>query len=196
MTKYDANDHYVCTKSGVLKNKLNITNPEELNDAESTMTAFRSLHLKNKPIKGNFDLKHLQAIHKYLFKEIYSWAGNIRNVDLAKSGSYFANHVHIESAANSLLENLHKETFTTLEHFVERAAYYLGELNAIHPFREGNGRAQREFINHLAYKHGYLINWANVSQEEMLQASVESFLLADHSKLYQIILNNTQPSKY
>ena len=106
MTKYDANDHYVCSKSGVLKNKLNITNSEEFNDAESTMTAFRSLQLKNKPVKGNFDLKHLQAIHKYLFKEIYSWAGNIRNVDLAKSGSYFANHVHIESVANSLLTDL------------------------------------------------------------------------------------------
>lgn len=59
--------------------------------------------------------------------------------------------------------------------FSDRAAHYLGELNALHPFREGNGREQREFISHLAHNSGYYIAWENVNRADMLQASVESF---------------------
>jgi cell filamentation protein len=72
----------------------------------------------------------------------------------------------------------------------KRAAYYLGEINALHPFREGNGRAQREFINHLAYKNGYFIEWKNISQADMIQASIESFHQGDNTKFAALIRDN------
>jgi cell filamentation protein len=74
--------------------------------------------------------------------------------------------------------------------FSERAAHYLGEINALHPFREGNGRAQREFINHLAYKNGYSIEWTSVSQDAFIQASIESFHKGDNSKFAAFIRDN------
>jgi cell filamentation protein len=73
--------------------------------------------------------------------------------------------------------------------FSERAAYYLGELNALHPFREGNGRAQREFISHLARVNGYSIAWENIAQAEMLGASIQSFG-GNTAKLAQVIREN------
>jgi cell filamentation protein len=76
--------------------------------------------------------------------------------------------------------------------FSDRAAYYLGELNALHPFREGNGRAQREFVRHLAHANGYYIAWENLSRANMLQASIESFR-GDTSKLAAIIRDNLRP---
>ncbi len=74
--------------------------------------------------------------------------------------------------------------------FSERAAYYLGEINALHPFREGNGRVQREFIDHLAYHNGYFIQWKNVSQADMIQAAIDSFQRGDNTKFAGFIRDN------
>lgn len=195
MTKYEGEDHYLDLETGVLKNKLGIRDEGELSRAEAALVAWRSLELSEKPIEGGFDLEHLKAIHKHLFGDVYEWAGKIRDIDLAREGSYFANHRYIESASREIFERLAEERFlkgSDAARFSDRAAFFLGGINALHPFRDGNGRAQREFINHLAYKNGYLIDWANVSQHEMIQASVESFHQGDHSRFAALIRNNLQ----
>lgn len=193
MAKYEGRDHYLDPKTGVLKNKLGISDEDELKEAEASLVAWRSLQLAEKPLQGRFDLDHLKAIHKHLFRDVYEWAGELRDIDLAKGDSYFANHVHIISAAQPVFEKLAKEGYLkglNAAAFSERAAYYLAELNALHPFREDNGRAQREFINHLAYKNGYFIEWKNVSQEAMIQASIESFHQGDNTKFAAFIHDN------
>ena len=172
MTKYEVQDHYLDPETGVLKNRLGISDEEELKKAEASLVAWRSYQLSEKPIQGRFDLDHLKAIHKHLFGDVYEWAGEFRDIDLAKGDSYFANHRHIVSAALPVFEKLAEENYLNgldAAGFSSRAAYYLGEINALHPFRDGNGRAQREFINHLAYRNGYFIEWKNVSQEEMFR---------------------------
>ncbi|QQG66064.1 Fic/DOC family protein [Desulfobulbus oligotrophicus] len=193
MAKYEGKDHYLDPETGVLKNKLGLTDEEELKEAEASLAAWRSFQLANSPIKGRFDLDHLKAIHKHLFCDVYEWAGELRNIDLAKENSYFANHKHIVSAARPVFEKLADEGYlkgVDAAAFSARAAYYLGEINALHPFREGNGRAQREFINHLAYRNGYFIEWKNITQKEMIQASVESFHHADNTKFAAFIRDN------
>jgi cell filamentation protein len=178
MTKYSNHDHYVDQASGVLTNKLNIADAETLEKQEADYAAVRSYELSQNPIKGSFDLAHLKAIHKQLFGDLYSWAGELRDIDISKGDNFFAHHMHIESAAIPIFKQLAEELYLagiTPAEFSERAAYYLGEINALHPFREGNGRAQREFINHLAYKNGYRIDWGNITQQDMIQASIESF---------------------
>jgi cell filamentation protein len=193
MTKYEGQDHYLDTETGVLKNKLGIKDEDELKKAEASLGAWRSFQLSGRPIEGRFDLEHLKAIHKHLFGDVYEWAGDLRDIDLAKSGSYFANHRHIVSAARPIFEKLAEEDYLNgldATGFSARAAYYLGEINALHPFREGNGRVQREFINHLAYRNGYCIDWNNISQEEMLQASIESFHKGDNTKFATSIRKN------
>lgn len=193
MTKYEGQDHYLDPETGVLKNKLGIKDEDELKKAEASLVAWRSFQLSESPIQGRFDLEHLKAIHKHLFGDIYEWAGEIRDIDLAKDDSYFANHRHIVSAVRPIFKKLAEENYLNgldTAGFSERAAYYLGEINALHPFRDGNGRVQREFINHLAYRNGYFIEWTNVSQEEMLQASIESFRKGDNTKFATLIHDN------
>jgi cell filamentation protein len=193
MAKYEGQDHYLDPDTGVLENKLGIKDEDELRRAEASLVAWRSFELSEKSIQGPFDLDHLKAIHKHLFGDLYEWAGEIRDIDLARDNSYFANHKYIVSAAREIFPRLAEENYLKgldASTFSARAAFYLGGLNALHPFRDGNGRAQREFINHLAFKNGYFIEWANVSQNSMIQASIESFHRGDHSKFAALIQEN------
>jgi cell filamentation protein len=193
MAKYEGKDHYLDPETGVLKNKLGIGDEDELKKAEASLVAWRSFQLAEKPVQGRFDLEHLKSIHKHLFRDVYEWAGELRDIDLARDNNYFANHLHIVSSARPIFQKLAEEGYLkglNAAAFSTRAAYYLGEMNALHPFREGNGRAQREFINHLAYKNGCFIEWKNISQEDMIQASIESFRQDDNTKFAALIRHN------
>jgi cell filamentation protein len=193
MAKYEGQDHYLDPVTGVLKNKLGISEEEELKAAEASLVAWRSYQLVEKLIQGHFDLDHLKAIHQHLFQDVYGWAGELRDVDLTRDNSYFANHRYMIEAAGLIFAKLAEENYLQgmdAADFSKRAAYYLGEINALHPFREGNGRAQREFINHLAHNNGYLIDWTNISEDDMIQASIESFHRRDNSKFVAFIRDN------
>ncbi len=192
MSRYTGEDPYLDPQSGVLKNRLSITDEATLELAEAALVATRSYELSVTPLKGLFNLAHLQAIHSYLFADVYEWAGQLRTVDISKCGHMFAHHAHVGGAAETIFEQLKKERYLAgLEAaaFSERVAYYFGELNALHPFREGNGRAQREFISHLAGATGYYIAWEDVMPAAMLVASIESFK-GHTSKLATIIRRN------
>jgi cell filamentation protein len=178
MPKYSTHDDYTDAATGVLKNRLGITTESALEEAEATFASVRSYELAGKPMPGDFDLAHLQALHRYLFQDVYEWAGQLRTIDITKGGNRFANFAYIESASHPIFKKLADEDFLSgldADKFSERAAHYLGEINALHPFREGNGRAQREFISQLAYRNGYLLDWKNITQADMVQASIESF---------------------
>ncbi len=192
MPKYSSHDPYVDPTSGVLNNRLGITDEATLEQAEAALVATRSYELAQTPLKGRFDLAHLQAIHRYLFGDVYEWAGQLRTIDISKGKNRFAHHAHIQSTAVPIFEQLEQEKYLKglpPAPFSERAAHYLGELNALHPFREGNGRAQREFVSHLAHANGYYIVWENVSPWDLLQASIESFK-GDTSRLAALIRDN------
>lgn len=169
---------YCYPDSDVLKNKLNIHDPDRLRNAERKLTMLRLYDLMENPIKGNFDLKHLKDIHRYLFQDIYTWAGEIRTVDIAKS-NLFCKVQYIPTQATKLFDQLRAEAYLSgleKEQFIKRAAYFFSEINALHPFREGNGRVQREFIRELALQQNYVIRFAAIREEEMLQASIDSFV--------------------
>lgn len=126
---------------------------------------------------------------------MYEWAGELRTIDISKGGHLFAHHPHIESAAAPIFKQLATESHLgglAPGPFSERAAHYLAELNALHPFREDNGRAQREFISHLAQVNGYYIAWENVKRDDMMQASIASFK-GDLSHHAAIILDALSP---
>ena len=159
-------------------NKLGIQDYEKLQVIERKLIMLRILDLIDKPIKGNFDFKHLCSIHFYIFQDIYDWAGEVRKVDIAK-GNMFCKMTFIEPQAEEIFGRLRKEKFLeglNQQEIARRLAYYFSEINALHPFREGNGRSQREFIRSLALKNGYVLSFSNISAEEMLKASQESFL--------------------
>lgn len=177
--KYEAlNDPYVDPETGVLLNLLNIKDAATLEEAETDYAAIRTYEMRRDGLAGDFDLAHLQAIHKYLFQDVYEWAGEIRRINIAKDKSKFANFDFIEGQAEELFTKLRNESYlqgANSADFSDRAAYYLSEVNAIHPFREGNGRVQREFINLLAAPLGLLVNWENAPPEKLLESTKSSF---------------------
>ena len=131
------------------------------------------------PIEGKLDFNYLKNIHKFIFGDIYEWAGTIRTVNIAK-GNSFCRCEFIEEQMESIMRKLEKENYLenlNIEMLAERLAYYIEEINAIHPFREGNGRIQRMFIECLALKNGFSLDFAKISNEEMLEASVQTFNL-------------------
>jgi cell filamentation protein len=143
MSRYSDSDPYLDPATGVLRNRLDIADEATLEQTEADIVAVRSYELSQAPLKGCFDLAHLQAIHRYLFGDVYEWAGQLRTTVISKGGNRFAHHAHIESAAAAVFAQLAKEKHLAglgSTAFSDRAACYLGELNALHPFREGNGR--------------------------------------------------------
>ena len=168
---------YCYPGSNVLKNKMGIRDKERLHETERKLTMLRILELLDKPVRGAFDLKHLQAIHAYIFQDVYDWAGELRKVDIAK-GNMFCNAMFLSGQAEEIFGRLKAENYLygLEDGFAARLAYYFSEINALHPFREGNGRSQREFIRCLALHNGYVINFVNAGKDEMLEASRESFL--------------------
>jgi cell filamentation protein len=196
MPKYANLDHYLDPDTGILKNKLGIRDAATLETAEADYVAARSYELAQTPLPGSFDLARLQALHRHLFGDVYEWAGALRDVDISKGQSYFAHYRYIEAAAGPLFEQLAKENYLAgLDEavFSERVAYFLGELNALHPFRDGNGRAQREFIGLLARKNGYFIAWMDITQETMAEASAAAFR-GDTSLLRDLIRAHLSPA--
>jgi len=174
---YEWDSRYCYPNSFVLKNKLGLRNAKQLRIAEREITSVRILEARVNPIPGRFDLKHLQDIHRYIFKDIYEWAGELRWVNISK-GNQFCLYPYIESNANELFNRLKKETYLTGTPENEipfRLSFYLSEINVIHPFREGNGRVQRLFIQYLAENAGYQVDFSQVTSKEMIEASAEAF---------------------
>ena len=124
---------------------------------------------------GKLDFSYFKHLHFYIFQDIYGWAGKTRTVNISK-GSPFCLCQFIDDQAIELFQKLERENYLVdAENIAERLSFYLSELNAIHPFREGNGRAQRMFIEILADRAGYEVDFSEVTAEEMIEASYQSF---------------------
>ena len=184
-------DSYCYPDTRVLRNKFGIHDLDELSDAERRLAKYRARELFENPIKGKFDFKHLQAIHQYLFQDVYDWAGEVRTVDIAK-GNLFCRYFAIDEEAKRIFGELKSEKYLARLNVADlgrRLAYYLAEINALHPFREGNGRAQREFIRQLACQNGYFLSFAGVSKEQMIEASVAGSKL-NYAPMESLILSH------
>ena len=191
-----SSDPYVYPGTTVLKNIPGIRNQEILDRFEADRVGQRSLELIERPLSGLFDIEHLQGIHRYLFQDVYEWAGDFRTVDIAKGNSYFAHVPYIESTLKGVFGELSEERHLrglNQERFASRLAQILGTLNAVHAFREGNGRAQREFVRVLAYKNSYWIDWSKVSREELYQASDASFMRGDNTLFEKLLRRAIEP---
>lgn len=176
--------------SDVPGNKFGLTSQAELHRRETPLALRRLLELQQSPIAGNFDAGHLRAIHRYIFQDVYDWAGELRSVGISKPRAIFPTPQFIEPGLDALFAELAWENRLKnlpASPWAHRAAYFLGEINAIHPFREGNGRTQREFIRELALAGGHRLVWANHTQEEMIYASQLSFLRKDYAALERIL---------
>lgn len=166
-------DPYSDPVTGVLYNKLGLGTVAGLEAAEREITHAALILLDESPVSPSYDLPHLQEIHKRIFGDIYEWAGQIRTVAIAK-GAMFCLPQYIDSSAAVIFGELHDEDCLRglrRDAFVGRLAYYLGEVNALHPFREGNGRAQRAFFRQLARDAGFTLAWQHLAPARNVEAS-------------------------
>jgi cell filamentation protein len=183
MNKYDYEfervNAYCYPDSSVLRNKFDIQDSDLLYAAEREFVSLKLAYIKVNPVQGRFDLKHLCAIHRYLFCDIYDWAGEFRTVNIAK-GNQFCNYEVLEIYAGSLFGKLKAEKYLAnvpAEAISDRLTYYLSEINVLHPFREGNGRTQRAFIEYLAQSAGWHVDFSDVTDSEMIEASAAAFAM-------------------
>ena len=168
---------YCYPDSNVLKNKLNIRDNKLLKTAEEEITLIKQMELLKNPLKGNFSKAHLMNIHKFIFEDIYSFAGKIRREQISKADTMFYPPNLIDRELDKVFAKIKEKNMlkeTDEEKIFDNLAYIMAELNIIHPFREGNGRSIREFIRLMAKRMGYDLNWGNVDKEELLEASILS----------------------
>jgi cell filamentation protein len=177
--EYNGSEGYCYPGTDVLKNKLGIRDDDALTIAEREITSLKLLILYNMPITETFNFDTLCKIHKIIFEEIFDWAGIIRHGDfLSKGNSIFCRGQYIKENAKKIMGNLQKEKILcglSKSKFIERMAYYMGEINALHPFREGNGRTSREFFRQLSLNAHYILDFGKTEKEELLTADIEAF---------------------
>jgi len=183
-------DPYLYPGTSVLKNLRDLTDPKLLERFEARQTHRRIAELIDNPVAGRFDVAHLKAIHRLIFQDVYEWAGEFRTANISKGGHLFGLATFLEPALQQILAKLAAEKHLVgldIENFVDRAAYFIGELNAAHPFREGNGRTQREFIRELGLKASHYIDWRSTTVEKMTEASRLSHLSGESSLFASLI---------
>jgi len=183
-------DPYTYPGTDVLRNIPDIRDPQALAAFEANATVARLAELDAVPVRGRFDAARLKAVHKHIFQDVYPWAGELRTVNISKGGTLFGAAAFVETALDAIFKKLPEDSLlkaADVEPFARRAAFYLGEINAVHPFREGNGRAQREFIRELAVDAGFAIDWSRIDQQQMIAASRGSFATGDSSSLAALI---------
>lgn len=167
------NDPYLIAGSTCLLNSLGILDTQLLNEAEKEISAAAYAELILSPVFPTYDLAHLCQIHRRLFGDIYPWAGEIRTTEIAKGNKLFLPYRLIAKTIEEVFAELQQEAFLQglpPLPFAQRAGYYLGRINAIHPFREGNGRTQRIMLDQLAELSGYGFQWDAISGEQMAAA--------------------------
>ncbi|EAI9237983.1 cell filamentation protein Fic [Campylobacter coli] len=184
-------------------NKIGAKSLDELFRKERMITNKKALELGKNPIKGNFDYQHLKDIHKALFEDVYTWAGQDRmQMGLKeKFAKYAPNGAIINFVPGKDLNATAQQIFTWLKEdnylknskdlndFAKNLAEFARNLNALHPFREGNGRTQRIFLNELAKNAGYKLDLNLIPKDKTIMASVEASQLK-LGKLEAIIKTN------
>ncbi len=155
----------------VLINNLELRDADLLERAERRLVVLRVL--ESIPT-GDFDLAHLKAVHRHMFQDIFDWAGEIRTTEISKGGSQFQFRQYIETGmadvhrrikAHGYLKNLPANQFADI------AGEIIGDINYVHPFREGNGRTQMQYLKQIAEKAGHAIDLTAIEKDAWMEAS-------------------------
>lgn len=164
-------DPYLYPGTSVLRNKLGITDAARLDAIERQLVVQRAA--EGVP-HGAFDLDHLRAIHRHLFQDIFEWAGDLRTVEIAKGGSQFQFRRFIETGMADVHRRLKAQDFLrglSDARFAEAAGKIMGDVNYVHPFREGNGRTQLYYLEQLAEQADHAIELARIDPQRWIEAS-------------------------
>ena len=167
------NSKYTYKGTDVLKNKLDIKDEELLKEYETRIVAFKIATISTMTLSMPYTPERLKFIHKYLFEDVFYFAGEYRQENITKDNFRFSEYEYIEDNIRQIFEKVNidemkKMSFTD---FIKRISYIMTELNVLHPFREGNGRTIRELVREICFDCGYLIDWYEINHDDILRAS-------------------------
>lgn len=185
----DPNNQYTYPDSTVLVNKQNITNIEEAYRNEHLFVTRRLADLRLEPIQV-YSMSDILAIHNYLFQDVYAWAGQYRKVNISKSGNPFMpiqSFNTAETHMNHLIHSYH-QTANSKDEIIMHLIEILDNLNYFHPFREGNGRTQREVIRSLALSKGYSAQIRVEQDDEVYNLYMDGTVNEDLGKLKELLI--------
>jgi cell filamentation protein len=188
----DFRSTYYYEDAPVYKNYFKLKDQSRLLSLETDISLNRLSELNARPIKGRFSWTHLSNIHQYIFGDIYPFAGKSRNENIIKGDTQFCSCEFIHQSFEQMITSLKSEKYLKgLKKKVlsDRLGYYMSELNMIHPFREGNGRAIREYIRCLALARGVMIHWDLIDKDRLLQAIISS-VERNHHELSRCIFDS------
>ena len=187
----NTSDSYQYPDSSILRNIPDIRDANALEKFEQRMTTIRADEVGEHIVSQPINLAMWQLIHRVLFQDVYKWAGELRTVQLAKGDTVFAHPPYIETEAKRIFDELATDDLSRLnqDRLALRIAYYFGELNSLHPFREGNGRTQKMLFDEIARRAGYAIIWPSIGVDELLQAVIVAFRSQNYGPLERLFHN-------
>ena len=163
--------------TSVLVNKLGIRDESVLLAIEGTVTTTKGAQWIEAPCDATFDFEHYKSIHRFLFSDLYDWAGTVRKINMSKKGTRFCDADQIESEAERVFSHLRScDYFRGLkrkDYILEFTDFYQA-TNFLHPFREGNGRTQRIFLQQLLRLAGYDIEWTCIDADLLMIATIQA----------------------
>jgi cell filamentation protein len=166
-----SHDPYVYSGTAILRNKPGIKDAAQLDAFERHVTTQRAA--EGIPT-GNFDLSHLQSIHRHLFQDVYDWAGQIRTVELSKGGDQFMFRMYIQTGIADIHRRVVKADYfkgASQADFAAGAGEIIGDINYAHPFREGNGRTQLLYLKQLSIAAGHPLDLRRLDRDTWMEAS-------------------------
>lgn len=181
---------YTDPETGLLRNLLDITDREVLLFVESGAVTKRLQELYEHPVKIK-GIDSLFEIHKHLFQDIYVWAGKKRTVEISKDGKQFFPTSHFDNAfryIDQLISEFKKIPKDNKKLLAEKLAEILDNVNYLHPFREGNGRAQREFLRQLALEKGFVLSLNPPDNKGVYERYMKGTIESDVKTLTELII--------
>lgn len=160
-----------------LINKFDIRDDNKLKSLEADITLGKSVQLLNSDESVKLDVDYYKYIHKFLFEDIYDWAGHFRTIDISKKGTVFAKYQNIETLLSKAINRLEEQSFfkgLNKDDLIESVLDFYLVTNHIHPFREGNGRTQRIFISQLLKYSNHEIDFFEIDSDELIIATIQA----------------------
>jgi cell filamentation protein len=182
---------YTDPETGILRNLADISDPDVLLFFESGAVAKRIQELYENPIKIR-GVDSLLSIHRHLFQDVYSWAGKRRKVEISKAGKQFFPTTHFDNAfrfIDTLISEYKNISKGDKQQIAEKLAEILDTVNYLHPFREGNGRAQREFLRLLALEKGLTLHLNPADNKNVYDQYMQGTISSDVKILSKLILD-------
>jgi len=207
-----AADPYLIKGTDVLANKLGLTDKAALAESEAGLTAARIQQLAKSPIQGDFDIKHLQAVHKHIFQDVYAWAGKPRTIRMGKTESVLEGKSvnypnpndpfppnNLQARADYAFGELARDNFLkglSRDQFVARFAKHTAEIWEVHPFREGNTRTTLTFMRQLAKEAGHeMVGVMSDNPQDVRNALVRAAAVSDYEPLKAMVARSLEPGR-